>query len=447
MEEKFVFQLCKKHEINSKIYILTRVGYVENAVIDEEENLIYNENGQSITVPICTNEKFLKSNNKYCHAFICSLDNLLTLYDGNGYEESYQTYIKECEKITSIVYYDEQSKVYRQLEFDLKTIDSLYMFSEVCLQFDYYKNINKEIMTLMEDKVIMTKELYARISNAVKNGEIDYLKELFKRTDAEFEDKELEKLSENETSNNNELSSKTLDEVMGLLHELTGLENVKTEIKRLTNYLEFVKKSADFANIQRPNLNMVFTGNPGTGKTTIAKILSVILNKMGFANDKIFECTAKDFIGEYVGQTAPKTKELINKAQGGIIFIDEAYGFVSSGNSYVQEALTEILKEMEKNRTIFIFSGYKDEMEDFIKFNSGLTSRIGYYFNFEDYSVEQLFDIFKNKLNETKLILSEECKDKIIDIIRQAKESQNFGNGRFIDKLLSNIIIEHANNL
>jgi len=270
---------------------------------------------------------------------------------------------------------------------------------------------------------------------------------LFKRIDAEFEDEELEKLSENETSNNNELSSKTLDEVMGLLHELTGLENVKTEIKRLTNYLEFVKKSADFANIQRPNLNMVFTGNPGTGKTTIAKILSAILNKIGFANDKIFECTAKDFIGEYVGQTAPKTKELINKAQGGIIFIDEAYGFVSSGNSYVQEALTEILKEMEKNRTIFIFSGYKDEMEDFIKFNSGLTSRIGYYFNFEDYSVEQLFDIFKNKLSETKLILSEECKDKIIDIIRQAKESQNFGNGRFIDKLISNIIIEHANNL
>lgn len=229
------------------------------------------------------------------------------------------------------------------------------------------------------------------------------------------------------------------------LDDLIGLENVKEEIKKLQNYLTFLNKTKEDLNLGNPNLHMVFTGNPGTGKTTVARILARILYELGYVKcDKFKEITAGDLIAGYVGQTAEKTKNVIAKNKGGIIFIDEAYVFCSRGQEFANEALVEIIKEMDKKETVFIFAGYTNEMEDFIKMNPGIKSRIGYELGFKDYTIDQLYQIFEYKLASTKLKITEEGKEKVKKLIAECITMKNFGNGRYIDKLFDKIIINHS---
>ena len=233
------------------------------------------------------------------------------------------------------------------------------------------------------------------------------------------------------------------------LNKLVGLEEVKTEIKKLINYLIFIKKLNNKVNLDQINLNMIFRGNPGTGKTTVAKIIANILCKLGFLKtNKMIETTPRDFIAGYVGQTAEKAKKTINRAAGGIVFIDEAYTFSQSadesGHTYVYEAITEIIKEMEKLNTIFIFSGYSNQMDDFVELNPGIKSRIGYDIKFNDYSKEELFKMFKNKLDKSGLKLSKKASKLLLEKIEQKMTIKNFGNGRMIDNLFNEVLKEHA---
>lgn len=242
---------------------------------------------------------------------------------------------------------------------------------------------------------------------------------------------------------------KDVNDVLEKLNNLIGLEDVKVEVSRLITYLSFRKKVGDNVELDAPSLHMFFTGNPGTGKTTVARIISEILYSLGYTkNNKVAEITTEDLIAEYVGQTAPKTKKVISNNRGGVIFIDEAYNFNSEAQNFGQEALVEIIKEMEKNETVFIFAGYKDEMKHFKDMNPGLTSRIGYYIDYRDYETLELYQMFENKIRNSKMTFdsSESFKKKIISIIEDAKGKKNFGNGRFIDKLFSKILMEHSEN-
>lgn len=239
------------------------------------------------------------------------------------------------------------------------------------------------------------------------------------------------------------------EEYMDKLNNLVGLSDVKKEIKKLVDYLIFIRKTKDKINIGNINLNMVFRGNPGTGKTTVAKIVSEILCKLGFVkNDKILETTPRDFIAGYVGQTAIKAKKTIDKAKGGVIFIDEAYTFADSqdetGHTFVHEAITEIIKEMETLNTVFIFSGYDKKMDDFIELNPGIKSRIGYDISFKDYTKEELMQMFDNKINKSGMKLSLDARDELLKKIESNMTKKNFGNGRMIDNLFDAIIREHA---
>lgn len=235
------------------------------------------------------------------------------------------------------------------------------------------------------------------------------------------------------------------------LNKLIGLTEVKEEMKKLINYLIFIKKVNNKIEMDNINLNMVFRGNPGTGKTTVAKLVAKILCELGFLKtNKVLETTPKDFIAGYVGQTAIKASDTIRKAEGGIIFVDEAYTFAQSNDeeycSFTLEAITEIIKEMETKNTVFIFSGYSKEMDGFIELNPGIKSRIAYDVEFKNYTKEELYLMFNNKLEKIGLKLTTKASKVLLDKIEQKMKSKNFGNGRMIDNLLDEILREHATN-
>ena len=197
---------------------------------------------------------------------------------------------------------------------------------------------------------------------------------------------------------------------------------------------------------------MVFLGNPGTGKTTVARIIANILYNLKYIKtNKLIEVTSKDLVAEYVGQTAPKTNSVIERALGGVLFIDEAYALSSkndSGNSYNAEAIATLIAAMENHRDdlVVIFAGYTKEMQDFLDSNSGIVSRIGYTLNFKDYSEDELVDIFKLMTNKAGFVVKDDAIDKLREVIREYKDTKNFGNARFIRNVYEKTVIKHASN-
>lgn len=239
------------------------------------------------------------------------------------------------------------------------------------------------------------------------------------------------------------------------LNQLVGLDNVKKIINDIFSSIMFKYKTDQVLNFEKNNKHMVFTGNPGTGKTTVAEIIAPLFYELGYLEtSKVAFVAAEDLIAGYVGQTAIKTKNLIQQNQGGIIVIDEAYILSSPAQQFGNEAITVILKEMEKNKTMFIFAGYKKKMEDFIKMNSGLKSRVNTYVQFDDYSEKELLAMFMNRLKNTnknnnsknKLTISIKALKKIKETIKSGKKEQDFGNGRFVKNIFDITLMEHAKN-
>ena len=241
-----------------------------------------------------------------------------------------------------------------------------------------------------------------------------------------------------------------LPEILSDLNNLIGLGKIKEQIKNLVSLLKFNKKAN--IDISKFNLHMVFTGNPGTGKTTVARLLSDILYNLGYTKkNKLVEVSAKDLIAEYVGQTAGKTYNVLKSAFGGVLFIDEAYSIVENGSnaSFASDCMTTILKVMEDQRDnlIVIFAGYEKQMENFIKFNPGLKSRIGYTIKFDDYTKQELLDIFKQLLDKNNLKITDGALNKVENIIDASSKIEDFGNARYINQIYQDILIEHSKNV
>ena len=234
------------------------------------------------------------------------------------------------------------------------------------------------------------------------------------------------------------------------INKLIGLNNVKIELNSLFSYANFLKKHQ----IEQNNtyLNMFFLGNPGTGKTMIANIVADNLYKMGYLKkNEVVKVIPTDLIGEYVGQTRKKVREILERAKGKILFIDEAYllynnSYKNGNNPFMQEAIIELLKYLEEPSNITIFAGYKDEMQKIYLTNPGIKSRIYKEIIFEDYSIDELYKILKNNLKEKGLIIN---KDSILDIkeyIKLIKNDNSFGNAREMMKLSQSLIMNHAIN-
>ena len=279
------------------------------------------------------------------------------------------------------------------------------------------------------------------ISNTYPNYEdtyTSYINKLFKYISFNKDVPQIENVKSNE-------------EIFKELDELVGLKKVKESFKDLVNLITLKNKTKDDLKINDINLHMVFLGNPGTGKTTVARLVSNILYNLNYIKqNKLIEVTAKDLIAEYVGQTSIKTENVIQKALGGVLFIDEAYQLSTKDNqnSYNSDAIATLIKEMEDKRDdlVVIFAGYTKEMNDFLDSNSGIVSRIGYTLTFDDYTTKELIDIFKVFSTKAGFIIEEDALKELEKIIDENRNMKNFGNARFVRNVFEKTIINHAKN-
>ena len=242
------------------------------------------------------------------------------------------------------------------------------------------------------------------------------------------------------------------DELMAQLDSLVGLDDVKKDIKNLMNLVKVRRlRRENGLPIPPMSLHMVFMGNPGTGKTTVARIISGLYAAIGvLEKGQLIEVDRSGLVAGYVGQTALKTQEVIKSALGGVLFIDEAYSLASGGeNDFGREAIETILKAMEDHRDelIVVVAGYDGPMEKFINSNPGLQSRFNKYFYFHDYNGEQLLYIFKGQCKKNGYALTEEAEAEAKAMFEELYENrgENFGNGRDVRNVFEDTVVRQSN--
>ena len=250
-----------------------------------------------------------------------------------------------------------------------------------------------------------------------------------------------------------DVPEETLEELLKKLNALIGLTGVKQEVTTLINMIK-IKKIRDSRGLETASISkhLVFLGNPGTGKTTVARLLSKIYKQLGvLEKGQLVEVDRAGLVAGYVGQTALKTKEKIDEAMGGILFIDEAYTLAKGGSDFGQEAIDTILKAMEDNRENFvvIVAGYPDPMEQFLESNPGLKSRFNKNIMFEDYTEEELLRIFNALCKPFSMKLSVEAKYCVKEYLHWLVQhkSENFANGREMRNLFELALSNQANRL
>ncbi|MGZ8474748.1 MAG: CbbX protein [Candidatus Limnocylindria bacterium] len=245
-----------------------------------------------------------------------------------------------------------------------------------------------------------------------------------------------------------------VEEVLATLdRDLVGLAPVKTRIREIASLLLVEKLRAQVGlSAGPPSLHMSFTGNPGTGKTTVALRMAAILHVLGYLRKgHLVAVTRDDLVGQFIGQTAPTTKEVLKRAMGGVLFIDEAYYLHRPENErdYGQEAIEILLQVMENEREdlVVILAGYRDRMESFFASNPGMSSRIAHHVDFPDYTADELFAIAQLMLAQMQYRLSDDAAPALIEYIALRREQPNFANARSIRNALDRTRLRHANRL
>ena len=341
------------------------------------------------------------------------------------------------------------------------------LMARIGYEFDFPNFSKTDLMQIFNDEVVkneftLEEGVFEKIENLVSKarilkgfGNARFVKNLFDRlvvihagncTDDTklkvIENRDIDSYIETKKD-----KARTVDDILAELNSLIGLEKVKNQINGFVSLMELNKKldkAPDF------NMHMIFKGNAGTGKTTVARLLAEIYYNLGYIKrNKLVEVQSQDLIGEFLGQTGPKTQAVIDSALDGVLFIDEAYAIMEHNGtnaSYSAECVATLLKAMEdyNGRLIIIFAGYTEEMRKFRDLNPGLKSRVGYEINFEDYSEEELMQIYDKKVKDKGFKTSPEARVLVEKIMKDAMGIENFGNGRFVENTVQKIIVEHA---
>lgn len=329
-------------------------------------------------------------------------------------------------------------------------IESLYI--STIYEIGKYYSLNKQ------DKNTVDKEKFMNYLKMLK----EYTK-LYKETqNIAFENLDNSIIKNEEIHNKTSIDSKkiedkseeeSLEDLLNELNELIGLAGVKEEVSSLVNILKInkLRESRGFK-VPQVSKHLVFLGNPGTGKTTVARLLSKIYKKLGvLEKGQLVEVDRSGLVAGYVGQTAIKTQEKIDEAMGGVLFIDEAYTLAKGENDFGQESIDTLLKAMEDQREDFvvIVAGYSKPMNRFLESNPGLKSRFNKSITFEDYSPNELLDIFELfcKLNDMRL--SSDARDYLTQYLNKLsnEKSENFANGREMRNLFEKAFTNQANRL
>ena len=374
-------------------------------------------------------------------------DKLLKIWENDIFKHSTQ-------KGATTIIVDKNKDKINELFINSPTLkDKIFDF-----ELETTKPANQEIFKLILDKF---RKDYI-VTGAFEIKLLDFVNEVYKKSPLsapEFIDSTADKILFNQTGDVIDETAipefeknKSIEEIFKDLNDLVGLDNVKGMLKDLVSLMEFKKKTDKDLKIKDTNLHMVFLGNPGTGKTTVARMVANILYNLGYVDqNKLIEVSAKDLVGQYVGQTAPKTMSVIEKALGGVLFIDEAYSLATkpgSSTTFNEECVATLIQAMENYRDnlVVIFAGYKKEMDGFLKSNSGIVSRIGYTMDFKDYTTDELIQIFTNMFEKAGFVIDPSAIDKVREITDEFRNTEGFGNARFIRNLYEKAIIEHATN-
>ena len=248
------------------------------------------------------------------------------------------------------------------------------------------------------------------------------------------------------------LPKEKIEDLLAELDSYVGMDTIKTEVRSLINMVQVYKlrREHDLPTTDM-SLHMVFSGNPGTGKTTVARIMSRIYHSLDIlSKGQLVEVDRSGLVAGYVGQTALKTQKVIEKAMGGVLFIDEAYALNGkSENDFGQEAIDTILKAMEDHRDdlVVIVAGYTELMDRFIHSNPGLESRFNRFLLFEDYTPEQMVAIFKMQCKKGCYVLAQGTEELVRDFIAEESADDSFGNARGVRNLFEHILVAQNNRL
>ena len=430
-EANVVFnRMLSELSLNGSIVLAKRYTLNKNQLVEAStalnKQIVDTLNGNNKTLIFISEKGTNKLLDIYGKSFVENIRDIVKTVSLNNEE------IKEiCLKMVN----DFELKAERQVEIDVQ-IDNSYV--------DYLISSYEPGKGVYSIKPILDKTYDLLVDAALKEDKLEVIRLKYNGSVfIEFNNKSMElKLDDSE------IQRKEIEEE---LNDIVGLDEVKTYLNSLEQHLKIsklrAKKGLKTAEVSK---HMIFTGNPGTGKTTIARIVSKMMKVAGvLENGQLVEVSRSDLVGKYVGHTAPLTMSVVNSALGGVLFIDEAYSlYRGKDDSFGLEAIDTLVKAMEDHRDdlIVILAGYKKEMESFLDANSGLKSRFANIINFPDYTGEQMLQIAQNIARGKDYVIDEEASTKLLEYftIVQSKEDSTSGNGRLARNVVEAAILKQS---
>lgn len=402
---------------------IDRINKITDGCYDEDDmiNLFYNAEGGTVVLEMMP---YNTADRSYASAYEQVIDFISSLI--RKYAKNVLVIIVEITKMQGMT-----KKLVSQIadDVDIISIGEGTGDAEAAKKYMNYLVSNSPLTDYKPDNIIFDKEKYK--ASEVHKIFNSWLKSSLKEcvyTEYARKTVKLEK-KENEMSD----AYKKLRNMVGLTDVKAVIDNIIASYKMQKMRNGYLKNDAVSSR------HMIFTGNPGSAKTTVARLVAEILKNEGVLETGEFvECGRADLIGRYVGWTAPQVKAKFRQAQGGVLFIDEAYSLVDDTASFADEAINTIVQEMENCRddVIVIFAGYPHKMQEFIEKNEGLKSRIAFHIDFPDYNAEELLKIMRLMMKNSEYTMTAGAEDEVMRIFEAVQNTENFGNGRFVRNLL-----------